>query len=177
MTDFQFLSADGTTTNFTLRTDFIGATPSTENLTVCDIIVKADPSHYAALFQKIKYGVGDLRAFASTYGLQLISTQIAKPGIAAIYQALGAPQGFAGTVNSATQITLNWTKTPGATGYIVTRSTSSTFASGNTVFTLGDVATKVDTGLTTATHYYYRIQATLSGAVSSGYSYDDKTTS
>jgi len=177
MTDFHFLSADGTTTDFTLRTDFIGATPSTENLTVCEIIVKADPSHYADIFQKIKYGVGDLKQFAIDNSLALTSEQIAKPGIAAINQVLGAPTGFSVTVNSATQITANWTKSPGATGYILTRSTSSTFASGNTVFTLGDVATKVDTGLTTATHYYYRIQAILTGAVSSGYVYDDDTTS
>lgn len=181
MTDFIFQSADGTT-NVILRTDLISAVPSTENLTVCDIygLPDGDPNNFFANIQKIKYGVGDLVQLAITNSLQLVAQPINKPDSSpTTLQAalLAAPTGFAPTVNSATQITLNWTKTPGATGYVLTRSTSPTFASGNTNFTLGDVATKVDTGLTTATHYYYRIKATKTGATDSAYATGDATTS
>lgn len=179
MTDFNFLSADGAT-NVTLRTDLIASVPTTENLTICEIYVKADPTNLFANFQKIKYGVGELKQFAIDKFLKLTSTPISKPEAQSTVlnvEVLAAPTGFALTVNSATQITANWTKTPRATGYVLQRATNVGFTTGLTTFTLGDVAVKVDTGLTTGTHYYYRIKATAANATDSTYATDDDTTS
>lgn len=178
MTSFRLYSADGTTTNVEILTDLIGLANGSENFTVHQI-TGADGTTgklvYSA-FNKVKHSVSEIVAFATANNLQLEAIEIGKANTK-VNLALGVPAAFSVAVNSATQITATWTKTPGATGYVVTRSTSSTFASSNTVFTLGDVAIKVDTGLTTGTHYYYRIKATFAGAADSPYAFDDDTTS
>jgi hypothetical protein len=92
-------------------------------------------------------------------------------------EVLGTPGSFLGTVNSATQITLNWTKTPRATGYSIDRATNSGFTAGLVNTVVGDVATLVVTGLTTGTTYYFRIKATAANATDSAYASDNETTS
>lgn len=182
MTDFHFISPSGTT-EFSFKTDLIPteALGGGENCTIHSKTIVLDPGNLAIQFGLLNYSVNDFKVFAAANGLQLSEVPIGAPGATTPTvlgsPTLAAPTSFAVAVDGATQITATWTKTPGATGYVVTRSTSSTFASGNTVFTLGDVATKVDTGLTTGTHYYYRIRATAPNATTSAYATDDDTTS
>lgn len=185
MTDFQFLSTDGTL-NVTFRTDFIGNATQGGNLTICQFTgLSTDTNHLFVMWQKVKYTIYDLITFATTNSLKLIATSVGDDKNADQEDAntvlnavvLAAPGTFAVAVNSATQITLTWVKTPHATGYSIDRSTSSTFASGVTNTLVGDVATLVVTGLTTGTHYYFRIKATAVNATTSAYSLANGTTS
>lgn len=185
MTDFQFLNPAGTI-DVTFRTDFIGAASAItggENITVCDIL-DASADDEKALFanwQKIKYTISQLKTFATDNGLKLIATPVSKPGVATADLAtvtLAVPTSLAGTVNSATQVTLTWTKNANATGYVLTRATDSGFTANVVNTTLGDVATKVVTGLTTATTYYWKLKATAPNANDSVYTSSiNKTTS
>jgi hypothetical protein len=76
------------------------------------------------------------------------------------------PTGFAATVNSSTQITLNWQAVTGATSYSLERKTGTgAFASIPGSIT---ATTYQDTGLTAATEYTYRLKASNSGGSSSG---------
>lgn len=182
MTDFHFLSPDGAV-DVTLRTDFIGAAADIaggENVTVHDIIgLDTDTNHIFAGFQKIKYSINDFKAFAETNAMKLVTIPISKPGIATAdlkVPTLDAPGTFVATADSATQITLTWVKSAGATGYVVDRATDAGFTANLVSSTLGDVATLAVTGLTTATQYYFRIKATAPNATASAYRTDDATT-
>lgn len=103
-----------------------------------------------------------LVSLATTWGYSLLAKVIGGDGTNQniSLRTLAVPGSLAGTVNSATQITVTWTKSTNATGYVLQRATNAGFTTGLTSFTLGDVATKVDTDLTTATQYWYRIKAT-----------------
>jgi hypothetical protein len=74
----------------------------------------------------------------------------------------------AGALNR--EMVLNWTKSSGATGYKVYRSTTSPVTTGDTlVATLGDVATYTDTSISFVDSqiYYYAVLATNDGGSSS----------
>ncbi len=77
---------------------------------------------------------------------------------------LGAPIGVVATAVSTTAINLTWTPVPGAAGYSVERATTS----GGPYTAIGapNAAAFDDTGLTTATTYYYVVQATASPVTS-----------
>lgn len=78
------------------------------------------------------------------------------------YAVPGAPTGLTATVDSSTQITLNWVAPADSggseiTGYKVYRSTSP--GSETLLTTLGDVLTYQNTGLSEGTTYYYKVTA------------------
>ena len=81
---------------------------------------------------------------------------------------LAAPTNFAAVAGNA-QCDLTWTKSTGATGYKVFRSTSSGFTAeeSNRITTTGDVAAYSNTSLTNGTTYYYKLAATSAGGDSS----------
>jgi hypothetical protein len=76
---------------------------------------------------------------------------------------LGAPVGATATVNSATQITVNWNRVPGAAGYNVYRSTAASVqvipANKITATAVSAVGGYVDNGLSASTAYYYKVTA------------------
>lgn len=118
-------------------------------------------------------GQDDLRATAAEGG-DLVDT---------VSAFVGKPAGVTATADSASQITLQWTAVPHATGYHVFRSTSSDVAltvenriTSSPVATAGNYA---DTGLSASTAYHYRVQALDSqrAAVSEGSAEVTATTS
>ncbi len=79
---------------------------------------------------------------------------------------LNAPTGLVATVNSATQITLDWHADTdfGLTGYRLEISPDGTNGSWTTVATAGPNATEaIDSGLTTGTTYHFRLFALSAG--------------
>ena len=64
---------------------------------------------------------------------------------------------------SATEIVLTWTLVPHGTAYYVERAIDVDFEVGLTEIYLGDALTVTDTGLTTATTYYYRVTVSATG--------------
>lgn len=181
MTDYQFLSADGTV-NVILRTDFIPGDVTTGNLTICEIIqVVPDTTHLFVNFQRKNYAVSDFAAFATAQNLQLTAIPVGGPEVASptiIGQAtLGTPV-VTPTVISATEIDLAWLAVPGATEYTVDRATNVGFTTGvaNGIYD-GALLTFHDTGRTTATHYWYRVTAKAANYVNSAYGLANAITS
>jgi hypothetical protein len=76
------------------------------------------------------------------------------------------PTGLTVTSKSGTSIGLAWTASSGATGYVLQRSTSSNFSPATSIAISGGSTTYTDTGLSRATTYYYRLEATNGSAVS-----------
>ena len=132
-------------------------------------------------YRELDYTLTAFKQLAITNNMTLIARPVGgnDNDVNAVAQ-LDVPGSFGATVNSATQITLNWTVVSGASGYTLDRSTASDFSANLQTFSLAATATsKVDTGLTTATHYYYRIKA-LSNSIDnidSDYAEDDGITS
>lgn len=82
---------------------------------------------------------------------------------------LGKPTINGSTMNSTTQLTLTWSSVAGATSYTIQRATNSAFTTG-VVNTNGIVSTSnAQSGLTTGTLYYFRVQA-VAGSVTSAWS-------
>lgn len=180
MTDFQFTSAD-LTTNVTLRTDFIPFTGYQGNLT---IHAKLNDTGAAkalfANFKKIKYTVSDFATFAAANNLTLTAIPISKPGLSNTIvgkATLVAPGSFAAAVISTTEIDLTWTASPGASGYVVDRATNVGFTTGVALAIFsGSALGYHNTGLTTGTHYWYRVRATGTNLTDSAYANVNATT-
>lgn len=84
-------------------------------------------------------------------------------------------ENFTATPTSATTIDLTWDATVRATNYVVMRSINAHY--GYTQIYSGATNSYNDTGLTTGTHYYYRVQATAaSGTLNNGWFIADATT-
>lgn len=81
----------------------------------------------------------------------------------AMAAALAAPANFAASAVEATTMTLAWDAVTDATGYVLQRATDVGFTTGVTTLYTGTDLTFDDSGLTTATTYYYRVRATKSG--------------
>lgn len=74
-----------------------------------------------------------------------------------------------------TQIQLDWSAVPLATGYIVERATNAGFTTGlSTVYT-GPLLTYLNSGLTSGTHYYYRLHA-MNATSNGNFKFADRTT-
>lgn len=80
-----------------------------------------------------------------------------------------------GTVLSATAVELNWEAIAKATNYIVQRSTASNFSGAVEIYN-GALTTYKNTGLTTATQYYFRVKAQATGYTDSAWTSINKTT-
>lgn len=187
MTNFQFTSVD-LVTNVVFRTDYIGPDFASGNFTICDILgINTDAE--AALFaswQKIKYTIGDLKVFAAANGLSIKAIKIGAPGAAAGTELgdgpkLNIPATLTTTVVSATRIDVAWTAgvgNPSGVTYVLDRATNAGFTTGVALAIYSNTGLAFsNTGLTTATHYYYRLRATKTGYVLSSYKLDDDTTS
>lgn len=80
-----------------------------------------------------------------------------------------APTGLTATVASDTQVNLSWNAVPGATQYIVSRSTTPGMAAllaSNAVSMTAATSANI-TGLSAATTYYFAVQSTTPGSVAS----------
>lgn len=159
MTDFQFLSSDGTTTNFVLRTDFIELSPVDNgvyqgNLTVCQIIDNAadyvgpdsgeleppiqEDNSLAKYWQNgLKYNIqDDFMTFADANNLTLTAIPIGgvevngSTNVTLVTAQLPAPTGFTATAKPGIEVELDWTAVPGATGYQIDRATNNGFTTG-----------------------------------------------
>lgn len=159
MTDFQFLSSDGVTTNFVLRTDFIELSTVDNgayqgNLTVCQIIDNnpdyegpespeldppiQDDASLANYWQNgSKYNIqDDLMTFADANNLTLTAYPIggvevtADSAVTLVTATLPAPQNFQATANTGLVVNLAWHLVPGATTYQIDRATNSGFSTG-----------------------------------------------
>lgn len=80
------------------------------------------------------------------------------------------------TVDSATQITSNWTAVNNAFNYILQRATQADYSDAITIYS-GQLLTFASTGLTAATQYYFRVKAQGFSYLDSAYDTDNATTS
>lgn len=187
MTRFQLISTDGLV-NLSVMTDLIDYKAGAANFTVME--VSNNLSSETALASQVKnylyqlpnktLTIEALQTYCAANYLQMTALEMSvgdeRPYVTEI--TLAAPRGLAGTVDSATKVTVGWTKSSGATGYIVERATNVSFTTGLVAFTVGDVATYQVTGLTTATQYWFRVRATAPYATTSANSSSiTKTTS
>jgi Concanavalin A-like lectin/glucanases superfamily/Fibronectin type III domain/Lysyl oxidase len=109
---------------------------------------------------------------AAVYGSALSAAQVS-----AHYAAAGgspapvaAPSALTATAKSTSQIALQWTdNASNETGFVVERSTSSTFSSPVTATVGANTTTYSDGGLAESTNYFFRVKA-VNGAESSAYS-------
>lgn len=174
MTLVNFISPNGLV-NIEFKTDILGWNQGTGDFTIMEVRNKAaslttEAEYLMNAFPRNKTSWAAMEAYAVANSLRIeitelgAATQTAQVGNTVTLAAPTAPDG---TVNSATQVTVVWTKTPGATGYIVERATNVGFTTGLVAFTVGGVATKAVTGLTTATQYWFRVRATAPYATTS----------
>lgn len=96
-------------------------------------------------------------AFAGPTAAVLVPTVPSAPGTVTVTN--GPNQG------SSRSIVVTWTAGLGATGYVIQRSGTASFAT-FTAVTVGNVLTTTITGLTRNTNYYIRVQATNAGGSS-----------
>jgi len=88
--------------------------------------------------------------------------------------APAAPTGLAASAGNA-QISLSWTASAGATSYNVYRGTTAGGESATPIYTGITGTTKVDTGLTNGTAYYYKVKA-VNASGASAYSNEASAT-
>ena len=91
--------------------------------------------------------------------------------------ALAASASLTPSAVTSTGMTLTWIAVPNATGYVLERATNSAFSTGLTTVYTGALLTANDTGLTTATTYYYRVHATATGFTTINYATATQITS
>lgn len=93
-------------------------------------------------------------------------------------EQLDAPGNFTASVISNTQIDLDWDASANADNYVLQRATDAAFTTGLTTVYNGSGTSYSNTGLTSATHYYYRVKAqdTTNVYRDSSYATDDATT-
>jgi hypothetical protein len=90
------------------------------------------------------------------------ATATPPPTPTAISAPPAAPKALNDTNETANSFTANWTSVSGATSYrldVSTSSTFGTFVSGYHDLNVGNVTSKVVSGLTANTFYYYRVRA------------------
>lgn len=169
---------DSSTTNVRMRTDIAKLPVNGDGTFTVQKLEGVVTAGEVAIFGSINIGkiytIGEMRTLATTNNLQISMSEESDLNIV----ALAAPGSFAATVDSATEISLAWTASAGASGYILQRATNSGFTTGLVTTQLAASAVaKAVTGLTTATHYYFRIKAIGVGTTDSPYALDDDTTS
>lgn len=112
----------------------------------------------------------------ATHGTYTPSTY-AGPVSTAVAFACGTPRSLfapaAATINSSYRVNWSASSTPGVT-YVLEEATSSSFASPTTVYTGTALSTSLSKS--TATTYYYRVRATLSGYANSAWKGPARTT-
>lgn len=95
------------------------------------------------------------------------SSAVATAKTAITLPSLAQTASLVSSAVSATGATLTWAAVPNATSYILERATNAGFTTGLTSVYTGALLTKADTGLTTATTYYYRVTASATGYTNS----------
>jgi hypothetical protein len=86
-----------------------------------------------------------------------------------------APATMTATAASDTEIGLSWDAVDSADNYVVQRSAASNYAGATEIYSGADLSFD-DTGLTAATHYYYRVKAQKDGYTDSDWTNSDETT-
>lgn len=76
---------------------------------------------------------------------------------------------LAAEVISSSEITLTWNDVDNATSYTLQRASDASFITGLTTVYTGALFTFADTGLSSSSTYYYRLQATATGYNDSNY--------
>lgn len=196
MTRFVFTDPSGATNiNVVVKTNiigFLGSNTSTpRNGLVMDLrglssdtgnLFKTQSVSGARILKGREVQTSDLIAFASAHNLQLTAIEEGNQANTLTIisqQTLDAPGSFTATVISATEIDLSWTATPGGgITYTIDRATNVGFTTGVSLGIYSSTGLSFhNTGLTTATHYYYRIKATKTNFITSAYSTANGTTS
>ena len=114
----------------------------------------------------------DLIAFAALVNLELTALEegnVANTPVVLQEQTLGTPDSFIATPTSTTEVDLSWAAVANATTYKLERATNSGFSAGLTTLQNTSTLTFSDTGRTTGTVYYYRVSASATGEITSGY--------
>lgn len=121
----------------------------------------ADYLSRAVIDQRMHFGMfinsGSLTniATATFTGVRTVGTIVASPE---------APTNLTSTVNSVTQITLNWTdNSSDETGFKIERSPDGTTGWSQIATPAANATSFVNTGLTASTSYHYRVRATNAG--------------
>ncbi|MGN6557787.1 MAG: LamG-like jellyroll fold domain-containing protein, partial [Solirubrobacterales bacterium] len=122
---------------------------------------------------------GNIEFFEGTIDDAAVYNTVLSPAQVSAHYAAGggsasapvaAPSALTATAKSASQINLQWTdNSNNETGFVIERSTSSTFSSPFTATVGANATTYSDTGLAENTNYWYRVKA-VNGAESSAYS-------
>lgn len=114
------------------------------------------------------------RVHATKSGFTTVTTTSSNTVLAA---ALAASASLTPSAVTSTGMTLTWIAVTNATGYILERATAADFSTGLTTIYTGSGLTFGDSGLTTATTYYYRVHATKSGFTTVTYTTTSQLTS
>lgn len=143
------------------------------------LIGKNSPAYVSTATSSLGQATGDLSGrtitFTATAGEPAYFVDEALLPNVLEGMSIAAPTSFYPSALAATGATLNWSAVATATGYVVERSTTADFAVAIPVYT-GALLTVAVTGLTTATHYYFRVKATRSDILTSTYKVIELTT-
>lgn len=143
------------------------------------MIGKNSPAHVSTATSSLGQAVGDLSGrtitFSATAGEPAFFVDEDLLPTILEGQSIAAPASFYPSALAATTATLNWSSVATAETYTVERSVTADFAVAIPVYT-GVLLTANVTGLTTATHYWFRIKSNKTGIVTNTYSILELTT-
>jgi hypothetical protein len=181
----DFIFTDNNDNTITVRTN--GVDQTTENLTISDVVGLNTAALQTLFGRRIDKGTvitrAALIAVASAVGFNLnIHNQGPATPVAyvtGVKNTLTAPATLTPSVISATQINLSWTAASGTKrNYVLDRATNVGFTTGvNSGIYSGPLTTFNNTGLTTATQYFYRVRVQGLNANDSVYATASATTS
>ena len=145
------------------RTDLPNLTG--DNFTVMEVIGLSDAEEALALgLPKIPTTVAALKAIALAKNLYFTAEPVGDKGVIAateMYKStLATPAVPTASAILATSMKIGFTAVPNATGYVLDRATNVGFTTGLVTTTVTGGLSSSQTGLTTATTYYFRVRAT-----------------
>lgn len=140
-----------------------------ENLTIMEVVGLNTAEDILGLGLQEKHttlATVKAAAAAARYSIQ-VNPQGDKQLNTPIFIQLGTTAVPVASGVTSSNITVTWGAVPGATGYILERATNAAFSTGLTAVYTGPLLTFANTGLTTATTYYYRVRATYASGTTS----------
>lgn len=185
MTDFNFVSPDGSITA-TAKTDLINpSATSSNNFTIMHLVGDQDSAMEQTIFgalKKVATNIQNIITFAIANNLKVTMqsignpTKVIVPAIPLVIQLPGSVAGFAGTAAAGGIINLAWTALAGANNYVVERASNVGFTAGVVEVYNGPLLVKQLTGLTNSTQYFFRIKAKGAFTIAGGYTTATTTT-